>query len=77
MGVQEKRKGRKTRKSRIEKKVVGISLASLFPARKREAITQGGTRGIDHPTRRRTQVAGIVRGWEDKRDHVRIPDTFT
>ena len=48
MGGQEKRKDRKTRKSRSEEKVVGFSLAYLFLARKREAITQGGTRGIDH-----------------------------
>ena len=33
----------KTRKSRREEKVVGFSSASLFPARKQEAITQGGT----------------------------------
>ena len=34
-------------------------------------------RGMDHLTRWRTQGAGIVKGWEDKRDHGRIPDTFT
>ena len=39
-GGQEKRKDRKTRKSRIEKKVVGFSSVVLFPARKREAVTQ-------------------------------------
>ena len=60
-------KDKKTQKSRGEEKVVGFSSASLFPKRKREAVTQGGTRGIDHRTRRRrTQVAGIVKGWEDK-----------
>ena len=31
----------------------GFSSASLFPGRKREAVTQGGTRGI-------------VKGWENK-----------
>ena len=41
--------------------MVGFSSSSLFPTRKQEA-------GIDHPTRRRTQGAGIVKGWEDKRD---------
>ena len=42
-GGEEKRKGRKTRKSKSEEKMVGFSSASLFPARKREAVTQGGT----------------------------------
>ena len=56
-----------------EEKVVGFSSASLFPARKLETVTQGGTKGIDHLTRRRTQGVGIVKGWEDGH----IPDTFT
>ena len=43
LGVQEKRKDRKTQKSRSEEKVVGFSSASLFPARKREAVAQGGS----------------------------------
>ena len=77
LGSQEKRKGRKTRKSRHEEKVVGFSSVTLFPARKLEAVIQGGTRGIGHPTRRKTQGDGIVKGWEDKRDLGRIPDTFT
>ena len=47
---------------------MGFSSASLFPERKREAVTQGGTRGIDHPTRRKTQGAGIYKGWEGKID---------
>ena len=34
-------------KKRIEEKVVGFSSASLFPASKRETVTQGGIRGID------------------------------
>ena len=33
----------------------------VFPTRKREAVTQGGTRGINHPTWRRTQGADIVK----------------
>ena len=33
------------------------------------------TRGIDHLTWRRTEGAGIFKGWEDKRDRLRIPDT--
>ena len=44
-GGQEKRKDRKTRKSRSEVKVMSLSSAFLFPARKREAVTQVGTRG--------------------------------
>ena len=76
-GGQEKRKDKKTRKSKSEEEVLNFSSASLFPARKREPVIQGGTRGIDPLTRRRTQGDGIVKGWEDKRDRGRIPDTFT
>ena len=43
LGDQEKGKDGKSRKSRKEEKVMGFSSASLFPARKREAVTQGGT----------------------------------
>ena len=43
LGRQEKRKDRKPRKSKSEEKVVDFSSASLFPIRKREAVTQGGT----------------------------------
>ena len=57
--------------------MVGFSSASLFPARRWEAVTQGGTRGIDHPIRRKTQGVGIMKGLEDKRDRGCIPDTFT
>ena len=56
----------KTRKSISEEKVLGFSLTSLFPPTKREAVTKGGTSG-----------AGIVKGWEEKQDCGRIPDTFT
>ena len=38
----------------------------LFPARKQEALTQGGTGGMYDPTWKRTQGAGIVKDWEDK-----------
>ena len=41
-----------------------------------ETVTQGGTRGIGHPMWRKTQGAGIVKGWEDKQDCGHIPDTF-
>ena len=40
---QKKRKDRETRKSRSEEKVVGFSSTSLFPTRKQETVTQGGT----------------------------------
>ena len=43
LGGQKKRKDRKSQKSRSEEKVVGFSSASIFPARKWEAVTQGGT----------------------------------
>ena len=59
------------------REVVGFSSASIFPARKREAVNQNGTRGMDHLMRRRTPGAGIGKDWEDKRDHGRIPDAFT
>ena len=42
LGGQGKRKDRKTWKRRSEEKVVGFSSASLFPARKWEAVTQKG-----------------------------------
>ena len=35
--------------------MVDFSSHALFPASKREAVTQCGTRGIDHLTRRRTR----------------------
>ena len=54
LGDEEKGKDRKTRKRRSEEKVVSFTSASVLPPRKWEAVTQGGTRGLDHPTRRRT-----------------------
>ena len=77
LGGYEKRKKKKTRKNRKEVKVADFSSASLFTARKLDAVTQCGTSGITYPTRRRTQGAGIVKGWEDERDRGHIPDTFT
>ena len=74
---QEKRKDRKSQKIISEEKVVSFSSASLCPARKWDAVIEGGTRvGIDHQTRRRTQGADIVKWWE-KRDHGHISETFT
>ena len=54
-----------------------LSSASLVLARKREEDPQGGTRGRDDSTRRKTQGAGILEGWEDKLDGGKIPDTST
>ena len=51
-------------KSRTKEKVVFFSSASLFPPRKQEADKQGGTRGINHPTQKRTQGVSTVKGWE-------------
>ena len=63
-----KRKARKTWKSRREEKVVGFSLASLYPAKKLEAVTQGRTRGIDHPMWKYHQrLGGQVRPWGHSR----------
>ena len=44
----QKRKDRKTRKSRREEKVMSFNSASLFPEKKREPVTQGGTRVLDN-----------------------------
>ena len=61
MGAKEKRN-----RSRSKEKMAGFSSASLFTVRKWEAITQGGTRGIDNLVQRRTQEASIAKGWEGK-----------
>ena len=66
----EKRKDRKTQKSRSEEKVVDFSSASLFTARKQEAVTNM----INHPMQRKTQGVSIIKGWEDKQDLGCIPD---
>ena len=63
--------------------IVGVKrkwwvLAQLpYYSKETGAVTQGGTRGLDHLMWRRTQGADIVKGWEDKRDLRCIPDTFT
>ena len=57
--------------------MVVFNSASLFPARKQEAVTQGGTKGIDHPTQRKTEAVDIVKGWEGKRKCGYLPDIFT
>ena len=50
--------------------MVGFSSPSLFPPRKREAVTQGGTRRIDNLKRRRRggktgkcRKVGVKRKW--------------
>ena len=57
--------------------MVGFSSASPFPRKKLKVVTQGKTTGIDHPMWRGIQGVGIVKDWEDKRDHGSIPETFT
>ena len=48
-----------------------------LPLKETEGSYQGGNRRtIDHPTRRITKGAGIIKGCEDKRDRGSIPDTF-
>ena len=50
--------------SKIEEKVLAFNSASLFPARKWEAVTQGRTRMIDNPKWRsqyRQKLGGQVR----------------
>ena len=63
------REDRKTLQSKNEEKVESFSLASLFPARKREAGSRMETTGIDYATRRITREPSIVKGWEDKHKH--------
>ena len=57
--------------------MVGFRSASLFPAKKLKAVTQGGTMEIGHPQERKTEGAGIVKGWENKRDRGRVLYIFT
>ena len=54
--------------------MVSISSEYLFPTKKREAVTQGGTTKIDHQMGRTTQEASNFKGWEAKMDHERIQD---
>ena len=56
--------------------MVGFSSLPILCNETRGNPTQGGTRVIDHPTRRKTQGVGIVKGWEDKRDRGSISDTL-
>ena len=56
------KRDKKTRKSKSEEKVVSFRSASLFLARKREALTKVETTGIDQPTRTITQGTDIVKG---------------
>ena len=73
-GEGQKRKDRKIRKSRGEEKVMNFRSASLLPTRKQEPVTQGGTRGPEHLTRR-TLGTGVVKGWKEKQDRGHIPET--
>ena len=56
--------------------MVGFSLAYLFLARKWEAVTHCGTKGIDHPTWWKTQGPSIIKALEDKGHYGCIPNTF-
>ena len=47
--------------------MVGFSSAP-YPEENERQSPRGETTGTDHPSRRRTQGTGIVKGWEDKRD---------
>ena len=76
-GVRGRGKTGKHGKGEVKGKGCVLAHPPLFPTRKREAVTHGGIRGIDYPTRRRILGSGIIKSWEDKRDRGRIPDTFT
>ena len=69
----------KKRKIRSEEKVLGLAQSS-YPHKEMGDSHPGWnhkTRGMYHLMWRRTQGAGIIKGWEDKRDGGYIPDTFT
>ena len=70
---------RKTWKSMSEEKGVDFSSASLFPAKKWEAVNQVETMeiGMDHLTQMKTQKEGIIKSLEDKRECGCLPDIFT
>ena len=76
MEGKEKRKDRNIRKSRSEEKVVGFSLASLFPARngrqssRVEPLNQGD-RPTDVEENPRSQYRQRLGGQEGPREHSR------
>ena len=74
-----RRRGKTVQHHKVEVKRKWWVLAQppLFPARKRKVVIWVETTIIDHPTRRITRGAGIVKDWENKRDHGCIPETFT
>ena len=78
-GGQEKRKDRKTWKSRVKRRAWVLAQPPDFPQGNGRQLSrlEPWNQGVDHLTRRRTQGAGIFKGREDKRDRGRIPDTFT
>ena len=73
---QEKRKEKETWKSRSEGKVVGLAHPP-YSSQVNGRLSPRVETGIDHPTRRKTQGADIVKVWEGKRDRRCISDTFT
>ena len=63
---QEKRKDRKTWKSRSEEEVAGFSPVSLFLVRKQEAGHRVGPMGNILTDPKDNPGNGIIKGWEDK-----------
>ena len=66
--------GRDKRRRKTEK-LVGFSSASLQGNGRQSARLE--TMIINHQSWRITKGAGIVKGWEEKRDQRHIPDTLT
>ena len=48
MGARRRGKTGKNEKVEVKEKLLGVTSVSLFPARKREAVTQSGAMGIDN-----------------------------
>ena len=60
------------KKIRSEEKALGFSSACLIPAKKWKVETTE----IEHPTKRVTQGASIIKDWEDKQDCGSFPNAF-
>ena len=63
-------------KVEVKRKWWVLAQSSFSPQGNERQLARVKTTGIDNPTQRMTQEASIVKGWEDKRDRGRIPDTF-
>ena len=66
-GVRRRRKTAKQEKVGVNRKWWVLVQPPYSPQRNGRQ-TQCGTRRMDHLTRRRNKVAGLVKGWEEKRD---------